>query len=81
MTAEGARLPAALRVRFFRTACPACWLLDVSRLIAFRMVFQAQGESPTSCARELGPEPGRTDAATHTEENHSLVVIHRDAHG
>jgi len=35
-----------LRVRFLRTACPACWLLDVSRLIASRMVFRAQGESP-----------------------------------
>ena len=23
-----------------------CWLLDVSRLIASRMVFRAQGESP-----------------------------------
>ena len=50
-------MPAALRVRFFRTACPACWLLDVSRLIAFRMVFLAQGESPTSCARERGLNP------------------------
>jgi len=39
-------VPAALRVRFLRTACPACWLLDVSRLIASRMVFRAQGESP-----------------------------------
>ena len=35
-----------MRVRFLRTACPACWLLDVSRLIASRMVFRAQGESP-----------------------------------
>jgi hypothetical protein len=35
-----------LRVRFLRAACPACWLLDVSRLIASRMVFRAQGESP-----------------------------------
>jgi hypothetical protein len=25
-----------------------CWLLDVSRLIASRMVFRAQGESPAS---------------------------------
>ena len=39
-------MPAALRVRFLRTACPACWLLGVSRLIASRMVFRAQGESP-----------------------------------
>jgi hypothetical protein len=31
--------------RFLRRACPACWLLDVSRLIASRMVFRAQGES------------------------------------
>ena len=44
VTAEGASC--ALRVRFLRTACPACWLLDVSRLIASRMVFRAQGESP-----------------------------------
>ena len=35
-----------MRVRFLRAACPACWLLDVSRLIASRMVFRAQGESP-----------------------------------
>ena len=35
-----------MRVRFLRTACPACWLLDVSRLIASRMVFRAHGESP-----------------------------------
>ena len=35
-----------MRVRFLRTACPACWLLDVSRLIASRKVFRAQGESP-----------------------------------
>jgi hypothetical protein len=34
-----------LRVRFLRTACPACWLLDVSRLIASRMVFRAQALS------------------------------------
>ena len=50
-------MPAALRVRFLRTACPACWLLGVSRLIASRMVFRAQGESPASCARELGLNP------------------------
>ena len=45
------KVPAALRVRFLRTACPACWLLDVSRLIASRMVFRAQpqGERPASC--------------------------------
>jgi hypothetical protein len=48
---------AALRVRFLRTTCPACWLLDVSRLIASRMVFRAQDESPASCARELGLNP------------------------
>ena len=29
----------------------------MSRLIAFRMVFLAQGESPTSCAGELGRNP------------------------
>ena len=40
------KVPTALRVRFLRAACPACWLLDVSRLIASRMVFRAQGESP-----------------------------------
>ena len=45
-----------LRVRFLRAACPACWLLDVSRLIASWMVFRAQGESPAS-ARELGLKP------------------------
>ena len=49
-----AEVSAALRVRFFRTACPACWLLNVSRLIASRMVFRAQGESSASCARERG---------------------------
>ena len=58
---EAGRVPAALRVRFLRTACPTCWLLDVSRLIASRMVFRAQGESPASCTR---PDPGRIDAAT-----------------
>ena len=42
------------RVRFLRTACPACWLLGVSRLIASQMVFRAQGKSPASGARELG---------------------------
>ena len=40
--------------RFLRTACPTCWLLDVSRLIASRMVFRAQGESLASCARDRG---------------------------
>jgi len=50
-------VPAALRVRFLRAACPACWLLDVSRLIASWMVFRAQGESPASCAREFGLNP------------------------
>ena len=40
------KVPAALRVRFLRTACPACWLLGVSLLVASRMVFRAQGESP-----------------------------------
>ena len=40
----------ALRVRVLRIACPTCWLLDVSRLIASRMVFRAQAasESPAS---------------------------------
>ena len=32
-------------------------LLDMSRLIASRMVFRAQGESPASCARERGLNP------------------------
>jgi len=50
-------VPAALRVRFLRAACPACWLLDMSRLIASWMVFRAQGASPASCARELGLNP------------------------
>ena len=76
-------MPAALRVRFLRTACPACWLLDVSRLIASRMVFRAQGESPASCARELGLNPaapmlpcetarGLQQLETHSEDKHLL---------
>ena len=61
VTAEGAT--AALRVRFLRAACPACWLLDVSRLIASWMVFRARGESPASCARELSLHLSAKDAS------------------
>ena len=46
-------MPAALRVRFLRTACPACWLLDVSRPISSRMVFRAQGESPAPRSKQM----------------------------
>ena len=75
VTAEGASCAArAVPSDSVRLYCPACWLLDVSRLIASRMVFRAQGESPASCARELGLNPAAPlrDAATHIEPKEFL---------
>jgi hypothetical protein len=59
VTAEGASWQscAARAGSFGQRVLHACWLLDVSRLIASRMMFRAQGESPASCARELGLNP------------------------
>ena len=44
VTAEGASC--AARAVPGQRVLHACWLLDVSRLIASRMMFRAQGESP-----------------------------------
>ena len=66
-------MPAALRVRFLRTACPACWLLGVSRPIASRMVFRAQGESPAprSDKRE---HRGSVSPATRLQRSREICV-------
>ena len=53
-------MPAALRVRFLRTACSACWRLGLAWLVVSRMVFRAQGESPA-------PLSGQTREARLTE--------------
>ena len=41
-----------------------CWLLDVSRLIASRMVFRAQGESPASPSYDKREQRGSVSRAT-----------------
>ena len=66
-SAERLKVPAALRVRFLRAACAAYmlgWLLRVSRLIASRMVFRAQGESPRPDLGKNEPRPRGASRAT-----------------
>ena len=54
VTAEGVSCAArAVPSNSVRTACPACWLLDVSRPISSRMVFRAQGESPAPRSKQM----------------------------
>ena len=67
-------MPAALRVRFLRTACPACWLLDVSRPIASRMVFRAQGESPAPLGHDKREQPRSVSPATRLQRSHEICV-------